>query len=816
MAIGAAAGAASAAVGALAKQAVTAYADYEQLVGGVETLFKDSAGIVNEYAANAYKTAGLSANQYMETVTSFSASLLQSLGGDTEAAAKVADMAITDMADNANKMGTGMEAIQNAYQGFAKQNYTMLDNLKLGYGGTKSEMERLLADAGKLSGQKFDISSYADIVEAIHIVQTEMGITGTTAQEAEQTIQGSAAAMKAAWGNVLVGLADETQDIDGLVGNLADSIDIFAQNIVPRVAAVASGIVKAAPVALEAGAKLLAAVAEGILTALPQLAVAAVEMISKLGGFIFDNLPRLQETAGELLTNLTDFITAAIPELIPAAIKLITNFVSYILQQLPAIAGAAAKIIGSLAASLIKSLPQLLQSVARLGGEVVQAFVGIGKNVIAGFIDGIKAGFGKAKDTVKGIFDKLVGGAKEELDINSPSKVFAEIGDYCMQGLAVGMEDSSGKVIKTQEAISQAIVGCAKLSAEASKASYEASKEWLDKQVKYNDMSADDLVAAWQRVVNRSDLLADEQKSAGEELLKAQKSLAEEQQKAADEAAKAIEDRAKSIAGFAGIFDKVALSEDVSKAGLLDNLRGQVDTLADWQEDIAELAKRGIGGELIQELQQLGPKAAAEVAAMTEMSDDELNEYAELYAEKAQLAQKQAEAEAQGLASGFCAAVQDEEQEFTQTGEDAMSGFLDGLRDKGEEAVAYAKSVAERIIDSMRQTLDIHSPSRKMANLVGEPAGQGFMLGFEQAMRNFHTRAQAIVDGETGRISASISARAQQSTFGGITREITNNNRTVEKVAHIEGDGVTGELIRMLNLRLKEENRRVGVSLGVG
>lgn len=210
-------GATATAVGALVKQAVESYAEYEQLVGGVDTLFGSASAEVQKKADNAYKTAGMSANEYMETVTGFSASLIQSLGGDTEKAAKYADMAITDMSDNANKMGTDMSLIQNAYQGFAKQNYTMLDNLKLGYGGTKEEMERLLKDASKISGIKYDISSYADIVDAIHVVQTEMGITGTTAKEASTTIQGSISSMKSAWQNLLTGLADENADLDVLV-----------------------------------------------------------------------------------------------------------------------------------------------------------------------------------------------------------------------------------------------------------------------------------------------------------------------------------------------------------------------------------------------------------------------------------------------------------------------------------------------------------------------------------------------------------------------------------------------------------------------
>ena len=208
VALGAVAVAAGAAAVKLGKEVIAAYADYEQLVGGVDTLFKDSSQEIQRYAANAYKTAGLSANEYMETVTGFSASLIQSLGGDTEKAAKYADMAITDMSDNANKMGTDMSSIQNAYQGFAKQNYTMLDNLKLGYGGTKQEMERLLADAEKISGVKYDISSYADVVEAIHVMQESMDIAGTTAKEAEATISGSVNALKSAVSNLIVGFGD--------------------------------------------------------------------------------------------------------------------------------------------------------------------------------------------------------------------------------------------------------------------------------------------------------------------------------------------------------------------------------------------------------------------------------------------------------------------------------------------------------------------------------------------------------------------------------------------------------------------------------
>lgn len=244
---GAAIAAASTAVAALTKVSIDQYGEYEQLVGGVETLFEKASNTVLNYAQNAYKTAGLSANEYMSTVTSFSASLLQSLGNKTALAAEIADMAITDMADNANKMGTSMEMIQNAYQGFAKQNFTMLDNLKLGYGGTKSEMERLIADAEDIkraNGEmaSYSIDSFSDMVEAIHVVQTEMGITGTTAAEASSTIEGSISSMKAAWKNLSTGMADETADMESLVENFVDSVDTAGRNIIQRVEQIVTGI----------------------------------------------------------------------------------------------------------------------------------------------------------------------------------------------------------------------------------------------------------------------------------------------------------------------------------------------------------------------------------------------------------------------------------------------------------------------------------------------------------------------------------------------------------------------------------------------
>lgn len=381
----AAVGAASAGVAALGTACINAYADYEQLVGGVETLFKDSADTIQTYADNAYKTAGLSANEYMETVTSFSASLLQSLDGDTEKAAAAADLAITDMADNANKMGTAMESIQNAYQGFAKQNYTMLDNLKLGYGGTKEEMQRLLADAEKLSGVKYDLSSYADIVEAIHVIQTEMGITGTTAKEASTTIQGSVASMKATWANLMVGMADDTQNFDMLLSNFIESIGTVADNLLPRIGIVIEGMGKLVaglapeiasalptltnellPNLVELGVQSISALVQGIQENGDSLAAGALSIVGTLAEGIAELLPMVADTAASLVVSLADGLTESLPDIIPIAIETISTLVENLTENANTIIDAGIQIILALGEGLIAALPQLIETVPQI------------------------------------------------------------------------------------------------------------------------------------------------------------------------------------------------------------------------------------------------------------------------------------------------------------------------------------------------------------------------------------------------------------------------------------------------------------------
>mgnify|MGYP001378444358 FL=1 len=363
--------------------AIEGYGEYEQLVGGVETLFGSSADTVIKNAENAYKTAGLSANAYMETVTSFSASLLQSMGNDTEAAAKKADLALTDMSDNANKMGTDMQSIQNAYQGFAKQNYTMLDNLKLGYGGTKEEMQRLIDDANALNAAQgnytnYSIESYADIVDAIHTVQTEMGITGTTALEASTTVEGSISSMKAAYQNFVTGLGDQNADIGALTEELIQSAGNVAKNVLPVIESVVKNIAET-----------------------------------------------VREQGPDMITRFVAYATEKLPEVLKLGIQLIVSLVKGLAQNLPELLRGTLALVDAIISAFLDSLPDIIE---------------VGKDIVRGLWEGIKLMASWIGEKVSGFVGGLVDGVKGVLGIHSPSRVFAGIGQNMALGLGQGFE----------------------------------------------------------------------------------------------------------------------------------------------------------------------------------------------------------------------------------------------------------------------------------------------------------------------------------------------------------------------------------------
>ena len=457
--------AAATAVTALVSKSVGAFADYEQLTGGVETLFGAGGRSVEEYAQSvgksvsdiqgkydslmsaqnvvlenankAYMTAGMSANEYMDTVTGFSASLISSLGGDTNKAADYANSALVDMSDNANKMGTDMESIKNAYQGFAKQNYTMLDNLKLGYGGTQEEMKRLLSDAEKLTGQRYDISSFADITQAIHAIQTQMDITGTTAKEASTTISGSWGSLKAAFQNVLVGLTTGGDMFDQSLDALINTAVTFGQNIIPAIKGALSGIgylieglapvigetipplindlaptlansavslisslvngltqsatqfseclsnmiivavagiSTVVPQLLDAASKIVSNLMQGLTNSMPQIVNGAVTLIEGLVDGLVDNVPLLVMGAVQLVASLANGLIANLPRIIDAGVNLITGIVSASYSMMPQIIQNGMQLVVNLAVGLVRAIPQLIAALPRITGAIVKGF----------------------------------------------------------------------------------------------------------------------------------------------------------------------------------------------------------------------------------------------------------------------------------------------------------------------------------------------------------------------------------------------------------------------------------------------------------
>lgn len=590
---------------AIGKTALDAYSNYEQLVGGIDTLFKASSGKMQQYAANAYQTAGVSANRYMEISTSFAAALISSLGGNTEAAADMANTAITDMSDNANKMGTSLETVQEAYMSLSRGNYEMLDSLKLGYGGTKSELERLLSDAEKFSAAQgkvrdFSVDSYSDIVEAIHIVQDEMGITGTTAEEAATTIEGSVNMAKAAWDNWLAGLGNEDADMEGLTDQLVQSVVIAGKNIIPRVGQIMTtlgqtvadyapgvglylrnALINVLPEAVQgpmrdafagvdkvvgklesvfndnlkpaadAADSVFSAISSGVkafgdsvndlvLPAIDQLSPAfndffgaiqtaqpllefitdiigvglaaaisvAIKLfaaITEVVAFVITGFAQLYEDISGFVTGVVQFFTVDLPNAINALVQWFAQLPGNIAAFLSAVIANVAAWVANMASNAVSAGSRFISGIAgfmsALPGNmaswlsgVISTVVGwvsqfasnatsaasqfasnlinglasipgrvtsIGSNIIQGMVNGVMSAAGRLIDSVKGAVGDAINAAKNLLGIHSPSRVFREIGQYTMQGAALGVDDDADVLLRSTDNAMRSMISTA-------------------------------------------------------------------------------------------------------------------------------------------------------------------------------------------------------------------------------------------------------------------------------------------------------------------------------------------------------------------
>lgn len=580
---------------AIGKTALDAYSNYEQLVGGIDTLFKASSSKMQQYAANAYQTAGVSANRYMEISTSFAAALISSLGGNTEAAADMANTAIMDMSDNANKLGTSLETVQEAYMSLSRGNYEMLDSLKLGYGGTKSELERLLSDAEKFSAAQgkvrdFSVDSYSDIVEAIHIVQDEMGITGTTAEEAATTIEGSVNMAKAAWDNWLAGLGNEDADMGALTDQLVNSVATAGENIIPRVGQIMvtlgqtvadyapsvglylrDALINVLPEAVQgpmrdafagvdkvvgklesvfndnlkpaadAADSVFSAISSGVKTfgdAVNDLVLPAIDQLSpafndffgaiqtaqpllefiadiigvglaaaisvaiklfaaitEVVAFVITGFTQLYEDISGFVTGVVQFFTVDLPNAIDRLVQwfaqlpdniatflstVITNVTTWVAdmasnavsagsQFISEIAGFLSALPGKVASWLADVISTVIGWVSQFARNATSAatqfasnlidglasipdkVISIGSNIVQGLVNGVTGAAGKLIDAVKGAVGDAIEGAKNLLGIHSPSRVFREIGQYTMQGAALGVDDDADLLSKSTD-----------------------------------------------------------------------------------------------------------------------------------------------------------------------------------------------------------------------------------------------------------------------------------------------------------------------------------------------------------------------------
>lgn len=750
----AAVGAASAGVAALGTACINAYADYEQLVGGVETLFKDSADTIQTYADNAYKTAGLSANEYMETVTSFSASLLQSLDGDTEKAAAAADLAITDMADNANKMGTAMESIQNAYQGFAKQNYTMLDNLKLGYGGTKEEMQRLLADAEKLSGVKYDLSSYADIVEAIHVIQTEMGITGTTAKEASTTIQGSVASMKAAWANLMVGMADDTQDFDLLLSNFIESIGTVADNLLPRIGIVIEGMGKLVaglapeiasalptltnellPNLVELGVQSISALVQGIQENGDSLAAGALSIVGTLAEGIAELLPMVADTAASLVVSLADGLTESLPDIIPIAIETISTLVENLTENANTIIDAGIQIILALGEGLIAALPQLIETVpqivinianvindnapklidtalyliTRLAVGLVQAIPTLVVNIpkiieaiVAAFmafqwlnlgkqlIDGVANGVKKAGESMATAAKNAFSKFKSKITGSEVATELKSIGKYIIDGIVGGIKNSLSKIANIAGKIKDTLLSKLKGLFKIASPS-KLMKEEVGAYI--GEGIAVGIEESGQMAVDAAEDVAD---------------------KIADTLTQKRDSLQSKLADYGELFERVK-TEDGKELFQLGNLKDDIKQLEKYGDALDKLKEKGISDSLMSEIAGMGVGDALDyMNKLLSMSDTKLDEYVSLFEQKQQMAQAAASrfygigaevsesmqaVSAEGVSEGIAEQqplVAEQAKQLTETAKEEIAGYQTDFKAVGESLMeGVAKGVRD-------------------------------------------------------------------------------------------------------------------------
>ena len=762
----------------LGKSALDSVGQLEQNVGGVETLFGDAADAVIASADRAYQTAGMSANDYMSTVTSFSASLLQSLGGNTEEAAKVADMAIIDMADNANKMGTSMDMIQNAYQGFAKQNYTMLDNLKLGYGGTKTEMERLLADAEKLTGVKYDINNLNDVYQAIHAVQEEMGITGTTAKEAASTLEGSMASAKAAWDNFMNGSGDADQladafatAADNIVKNLAEIIPRFAETLPALGGAIIAqipGLVAAiVPAVLSAGQSVLKQLQDAVLDF--DFAGTADKVVQMITGFIEgDGLGSLLDTLVTIFTGIVNGISSMLPSLLPALIELISYVVTSLLDQLPAILDCALELILGLAQGILAALPVLIEALPEVISSIVEFLISAVPQIIDAGIELLMA----LVNALPVIIDALVDALPQIIRATVTALIAAapQIAKAGIKLLGALIEAIPVIVVELAEAVPDIVAAIIDVLAELPGLIGEVFAEIVTDLVEWGQQMLSNASMAMSNMLSQVNSIIQELPGKiWTHLVNAvNKVIAWGQQMVSNAS--------------------TAASNMLSKvSGVIQELPGKI-----WTHLVNTVNKVvAWGQQMVSNASTAASNMLSKVSSTLQQLPGKVWDYLSQAAQKVvtwgtQLAQKGAAAATQ-LFNSIVNGLSSLPSKMAEIGSNIVSGIWNGISSGWNWLTNKVSNLANSLLDAAKDALGINSPSKEFADEVGRWIMPGVGKGLDKSMpatlKDMKAKAGELVSAMRAEMSASVgqlsvgASHAAGLRMAGAGTTVYNDNR---------------------------------------
>ena len=762
----------------LGKSALDSVGQLEQNVGGVETLFGDAADAVIASADRAYQTAGMSANDYMSTVTSFSASLLQSLGGNTEEAAKVADMAIIDMADNANKMGTSMDMIQNAYQGFAKQNYTMLDNLKLGYGGTKTEMERLLADAEKLTGVKYDINNLNDVYQAIHAVQEEMGITGTTAKEAASTLEGSMASAKAAWDNFMNGSGDADQladafatAADNIVKNLAEIIPRFAETLPALGGAIIAqipGLVAAiVPAVLSAGQSVLKQLQDAVLDF--DFAGTADKVVQMITGFIEgDGLGSLLDTLATIFTGIVNGISSMLPSLLPALIELISYVVTSLLDQLPAILDCALELILGLAQGILAALPVLIEALPEVISSIVEFLISAVPQIIDAGIELLMA----LVDALPVIIDALVDALPQIIRATVTALIAAapQIAKAGVKLLGALIEAIPVIVVELAEAVPDIVAAIIDVLAELPGLIGEVFAEIVTDLVEWGQQMLSNASTAMSNMLSQVNSIIQELPGKiWTHLVNAVNKVIAWGQQMVSNASTAASNMLSKVSGI--------IQELPGK--IWTHLVNTVNKVVTWGQQMVSNASTAASNML------------SKVSSTLQQLPGKVWDYLSQAAQKVvtwgtQLAQKGAAAATQ-LFNSIVNGLSSLPSKMAEIGSNIVSGIWNGISSGWNWLTNKVSNLASSLLDAAKDALGIHSPSKEFADEVGRWIMPGVGKGLDKSMpatlKDMKAKAGELVSAMRAEMSASVgqlsvgASHAAGLRMAGAGTTVYNDNR---------------------------------------